>query len=317
MAKYRILSLDGGGIRGIITAVWLKALEDRLGEGRRIGDFVDLVAGTSTGAILACAVTQRIPASKIIELYRNRGREIFPSQRWRFDRLLTEGLDKPKYPDTGLGTVLRDVFKSAKISEIAGPRLLVTTYNTLTRSSVVIKSHDPRYGHLPLWEVAKASASAPTYFPAHVTRLGESEVPLIDGGVVANNPTACAIAEGVRINSVPGKEGAALKDFVVVSLGTGQTTRPINKDEATSWGALKWVVPIIDVLFDGAAGATDYIAASIIPPERYFRFQVPLTKAYDDMDNADATNVNALIATAEDYLNKQEAAIGSIANLLA
>ena len=97
-----------------------------------------------------------------------------------------------------------------------------------------------------MWEVCKASSAAPTYFPAHILNLGGADVPLIDGGVFANNPTAGAIAEGVRINKALGNAGHDLDEFVVASFGTGEATRPIEAKQALQWGALEWAVPIVD-----------------------------------------------------------------------
>lgn len=128
-------------------------------------------------------------------------------------------------------------------------------------------------------------------------------MPLIDGGVFANNPTAYAIAEGVRINKTSVGKGYDLSDFLVASLGTGETTRPITAENAKAWGALEWAIPIVDVLFDGSADAMNYVASQLIEPDSYFRFQVPLDDAYDDMDNADRTNINALTQIAVSYID--------------
>jgi patatin-like phospholipase/acyl hydrolase len=188
---------------------------------------------------------------------------------------------------------------------------LITSYNTLGREAVVFKTWEPpggvrKYDDVKLWEIVKASCSAPTFFPAHVLKTGKLEIPLIDGGVVANNPTACAIAEGVRYNDRNDgnhPDPCEIQEFHVVSLGTGQLTRPIEIEDAREWGAIEWAVPVIDVLFDGAADAADYIATHIIPRDKYARFQAPLHEAYDDMDDASATNLNALLNVAQSFLD--------------
>jgi patatin-like phospholipase/acyl hydrolase len=147
-----------------------------------------------------------------------------------------------------------------------------------------------------------ASAAAPTYFPGHVMKIGRRRAPLVDGGVVANNPTACAIAEGVDRQA--GREGSVpLGSFVVASFGTGTVTRPIEIADIREWGALEWAVPIIGVLFDGAGDAVDYIARHLIDRERYFRFQTELTVASDDMDDASPENVNRLLSGAARHLD--------------
>jgi uncharacterized protein len=305
--RYRILSLDGGGIRGLISALWLQRLEAELGSPLR--DHFDLIAGTSTGAILACGVATGMPAEEMVQLYRRNGREIFPalpSRLWsRVGRVFSEGVSAPKYSDQGIKAVLQRVFGDTTLADVPAAKvLLITAYNTLARDAVVIKNRNPAYAQLKLWEVAKASAAAPTYFPAHVLDFGTHSAPLIDGGVVANNPTACAIAEGVRVNGER-PEGCKLDDFIVASFGTGESTRPIGAAEAREWGALEWAIPIIDVLMDGAGDATDYVASYLVPKDRYFRLQTRLDTAYDDLDRADATNLNALANEAHAYLERE------------
>ena len=121
---------------------------------------------------------------------------------------------------------------------------------------------------------------------------------MIDGGVVANNPTACGIVEAVRANAEK-SSGVDLESFVVASFGTGRATRAISISEAQEWGALEWAIPIIDVLPDGASDAVHYVSRHLIPEERYFRFRTRLDKAYDNLDDASETNINALVNVAE------------------
>lgn len=303
---YRVLSLDGGGIRGILTAVWLAKLEEHLGDGR-VADHFDLVAGTSTGAILACAVSMRIPAAEIVDMYREHGREIFPSagaRLWsRTTRLFTQGPSAPKYDDSGLEAVLKRVLGETRFGELEIRPTLVTAYDLMARKAVVFKNTHERHADFPVWEVAKASSSAPTFFPAHVTRLRGVTTPLVDGGVVANNPTACAIAEAMRVNSQPDSPGYGLGDVLVASFGTGESTRPIPADAAREWGAIEWAVPIISVLFDGAGDATEYIASQLLGDGLYYRLQTRLLHGYDDMDDASETNLDALVKTAQTHLD--------------
>lgn len=304
-SRYRILSLDGGGVRGIIPAIWLHHLEERLGYPLR--NYFDLIAGSSTGAIIACAISAGIPASRIVQFYREESQEIFPapaSRLWnRVLRTFSEGISAPRYTEEGLARVLQRVFGDTRFAELAVKPTLITSYNTLNREAVVFKNTKPLHASLPVWEICKASASAPSFFPAHVMQIGEQKVPLIDGGVVANNPTACAIAEGVRINSASSTSSRLdLANFIVASFGTGSSTRPISIAESQEWGPLEWAIPVVDVLFDGSADAVDYIAGYLLKDEHYFRFQTPLDTAYDDLDRADPANLNSLTQLAERYL---------------
>ena len=317
MSKYRILSLDGGGIRGLMTAVWLKRLREKLS--KPLHHYFDLVAGTSTGAMLACAVSKGLDPDEIIDLYMERGRKVFPStssRLWsRATRVFSDGLSAPKYDGKGLESELRSVFKTSTFGGLRIKPTLVTTYDVFGRQAVVFKNTNARFKKLKVWEICRASAAAPTYFPAHVLNLDGADVPLVDGGVVANNPTACAIAEGVKINQTT---GIGLEDFVVASFGTGESIRRIDPGEAKEWGAAQWAIPIIDVLFDGSADSVDYISSQLVAADHYFRFQTRLTDAYDDMDNADRTNLNALIRIANQYIDNDVGGdmLDSLAGLL-
>jgi uncharacterized protein len=311
--KYRILSLSGGGIRGVMTALWLHRLEKKLGS--PLYQHFDLVAGTSTGAILACAVAAGKSTEDMIRVYRDRGREIFPSQPQQFfnrlSRVISQGADAPRYDGKGLEKVLRDEFKDDRFNQLKIPTL-ITSYDLLDRAALVLKTTKVEHQDLPVWQVAKASASAPVYFPAQLLTLNGTLVPAIDGGVVANNPTACAIAEAVRFTSVlPAAEQIPLSRFVVASFGTGDVFNPLNKladtakiiRQSQEWGALAWVLPLIDVLFDGSADSVDYIARQLLEDSNYFRFQTPVPKDNGAIDDASPKNLTELMQIADRYLD--------------
>ncbi len=306
MRIHRILTLDGGGIRGLVSAIWLEALQARLhaaGKGA-LHEHFDLIAGSSTGALIAMGLGIGMPAARITELYEHFGDEVFPGaaeRLWsRLTRTFTQGLSAPRYSPKGLERVLKRVFGERTLADVS-PRAMAIAYDTITRNPMFFKSYKPQHADIPLWEVCRAATAAPTYFPAHLATIERRRRALIDGGVVANNPTACAIAEAVRLNN-----DASLKDIVLLSVGTGQTTRPISEREATTWGALEWAIPIIDVLFDGSADSVDYIASQILGNGYYFRLQAPLLRGYDDFDNVDRTNLLALRHTAEAHLDRPE-----------
>lgn len=323
--KYRILSLDGGGIRGLISAVWLDRLEQKTGSPLKY--HFDLIAGTSTGSILACAIAMGMSAGDIVDLYLEHAGTIFPgraSRTWsRTRRLLSQGPSAPKYDGKGLQQVLQKVFKkkgrNILFGQLSVKPVLVFSYDTLNRQSIVFKNNKHEHMQIPVYQICQASCSAPTFFPAQVIRLGKANIPLIDGGVVANNPAACAIAEAIRINKRRRRMNRCeVTDFVVASFGTGEATRSISISEAQEWGALEWAIPIIDVLFDGSTDAVDYIVRQVIDEDKYFRLQCRLEQAFDDMDNAERSNLNALIAVAQNYLLTQggERSLTQLVNVL-
>ncbi|MBR8840423.1 MAG: patatin-like phospholipase family protein [Stigonema ocellatum SAG 48.90 = DSM 106950] len=323
---YRILSLDGGGIRGLITAVWLHRLEQELGAPLR--DHFNLIAGTSTGSILACGVSLGKPASELIKIYKERGKEIFPnspfSRALKFIKHLpTQGIDQQFYCDQGLKNVLQDEFKWKKFQKDNSlkdkfeceevPDLLfgnlwdlnkkklttlVMSYDTLNRRAIPFNSSQSRYAKIPVWEICKASSSAPIFFPAHIMEMKNGDVsykvPMIDGGVVASNPTACALAEGIKA-----RPDLKRDRFVVVSLGTGDANRPIPIKQAQKWGIFNWTTNITNILFDGVSQAVDHIATGMLEKDRYFRFQAKLER--DSLDDVSEENLNALQAFANSY----------------
>ncbi len=302
MKMRRILSLDGGGIRGLVSCLWLGGVEDalmRAGKPGLLKNF-DLLAGSSTGALVACGLSLGMSPGQLADLYRDQRNTIFPGMAGRLwsraGRLFEQGFSAPRYDAKGLEKVLKKVFGNTTLGQAQKP-LLVTSYDTIARTPVVFKSFKPEHADLPMWEVCRASSAAPTYFPAHPMTVEGRKRALIDGGVVANNPTACAIAEALRKDARVNHS----QDLVVLSIGTGERNRPIDLKSAQEWGALEWAIPIIDVLFDGNTDAVDYIAQQLVG-DGYFRLQAELLTGLDDLDDVSATNIAGLEAMAKDYL---------------
>ena len=306
MKMRRILSLDGGGIRGLVSCVWLSGVEDALAQGGKPGLLhnFDLLAGSSTGAMVACGVSLGFTPAQLAQFYREHRHTIFPGMAGRLwsraGRLFTQGVSAPRYDAKGLERVLKKVFGTATLGDAKKP-LLVTSYDTIARKPIVFKSFKPEHAHLPMWEICRASSAAPTYFPAHPMTVEGRKRAMIDGGVVANNPTACAIAEALRKDARV--DGA--QNLVVLSVGTGERSRPIDLKSAQEWGAVEWAIPIIDVLFDGNTDAVDYIAHHLVG-DGYFRMQAELLTGLDDLDDVSATNIAALESMAQAYLLRED-----------
>lgn len=286
--RVKVLSIDGGGIRGIIPALVLAEIERR--SGRPAAALFDLIAGTSTGGILACALAKpdALPAERLVDLYEKEGPHIFSRTIWQRIRS-GEGLVDEKYDATALEDALGRYLGDARLRDTVTD-VLVTAYDTERRRPEFFKSaraREDRAQDFPLRAVARATASAPTYFEPFL--LGDR--PLIDGGVFAVNPGMSALAEVLRYS--PGAE------VVLVSLGTGQLTRPFPYDEVKDWGLVEWARPLIDVVFDGSSDVVDYQLTQIVGPERFFRFQTELTTASDDLDDAGEGNLRALRLTGE------------------
>jgi predicted acylesterase/phospholipase RssA len=295
--RYRILSIDGGGIRGIIPAVVLAEIEQR--SGKRIADLFDMIAGTSTGGILSLALSApgnggapRWSARDLVTLYLENGPVIFKRSIWRWVRSAGSILDE-KYSADGFESVLKTYFGEVRLSA-AVAEVLVTAYDIEGRDPFFFKRRTARESgddDYPMWEAARATSSAPTYFdPFRVA----GRLALIDGGVFATNPSMCAYADARRFE--PGAE------LVLISLGTGQLERPIPYEEAKDWGMLEWARPILDVVFDGVADTTDYELRQVLDEGRYFRLQTSLDYGSDALDDVSATNMRALVRKGEELV---------------
>ena len=326
MAKtVKILSIDGGGIRGIIPATVAAQIEKNTGQ--PISHLFDLIAGTSTGGILALGLTKPGPtgqpqytAQAMAELYSSQGAKIFGRSLW-YQILALGNLSLQKYPRRGLEDVLQQYFGGTTLAQ-ATTNVLVTSYEIEKSFPFFFRSSDarskPGYNFL-MRDVARATSAAPTYFePVQVKSSNPSTsrhelYTLIDGGVYANNPAACALVEAHA--TFPDAE-----NFLVVSLGTGNMTRSIPFEEARHWGVAGWVRPLLDVVFDGVSSTVDYqlrqLFSSSADDDNYYRFQPALTSEHAAMDNAAPGNVAALQSIAYDLVASQEPAIDRLCHAL-
>jgi uncharacterized protein len=311
----RVLSIDGGGIRGIVPALVLADLERRAG--RPTADLFDLVAGTSTGGILAAALTlagpdgrPRYAARDLVGLYEEEGPRIF--DRSLAKRVASaEGLLEERYDDGGLRDALRRYLGDARLSA-ALTDVLITAYDLEERAAFFFRSRrarrSPRHD-FTLVDAVRATAAAPSYFEPQLVHDGAGgRHVLVDGGVFATNPAMCAYADVARA-------GEAVE--LVASLGTGSLTRPIRLEDARGWGQLEWVRPILDVVFDGVADTVDFQLAQLLPPGGYVRLQTALREASDDLDDVRPANLRALRREAERLLREHAAQLDALAGRLA
>jgi uncharacterized protein len=272
----KVLAIDGGGIRGLIPALVLAEIERRTG--RAAGELVDLVAGTSTGAIIACALTRPdpLPAERIAAIYVEEGPRIF--DRTLLKRITSaDGYLDERYESDGLLEALRRHLGTARLAD-ASPALLLTAYDLQRRRALLLRRDDD----LSMVDAAHASSAAPTYFEP--VRVGDAT--LVDGGVFATNPAVCAYAE------------AAGELELLLSLGTGEHTRPLPYETVRDWGRLEWAQPVLDVVFDGIADAVDLQLSALLAGD-YVRLQTPLDEASDELDDASPENLEALANEAE------------------
>jgi patatin-like phospholipase/acyl hydrolase len=293
----RVLAIDGGGIRGIIPALVLTEVERR--SGRRIFELFDLIAGTSTGGILACALCapDPLPAEQLVAIYEEEGPAIFDRSVWQRIRS-AEGLLDEKYDSSALDRALERFLSDKRLADTK-PELLIPAYNVGEPGPYFFKSRKAREDgeDFALSVVARATSAAPTYFEPSLV-AGQA---LVDGGVFAANPAMCALAEVLR--------SGPLDDVRLLSLGTGQRTRKRGFADVEDWGLVEWARPILDVVFDGVSDAVNYQLLHALGEERYWRLQVELTLASDDLDDASEENLRDLRIQAERLIEAESAKI--------
>jgi patatin-like phospholipase/acyl hydrolase len=295
----RVLALDGGGIRGVIPAMVLAEIERKTG--KRIAELFDLIAGTSTGGILALGLTvpddagkPRNSADDLVALYAEKGNVIF--RRSFLHWLITlGGLVGSKYALRGLEQTLRTYFGDARLKD-AVTEVVITSYDLESRDAWFLARHKaqekPAENDFPMRDVARSTSAAPTYFAAERLSV-KPPTAMVDGGVFANNPAMCAYVEAIKLHP-----DADPRDVLVVSLGTGQVTTPIRYARARAWGLIGWVRPLIDVIFDGQSDTVDHQLSWILGVKngsrRYVRFQTELPTGMGAMDNTSKAHIDAL-----------------------
>ena len=297
MPSIKVLAIDGGGIRGIIPATILTEIQKRLG--MDLFQVFDLVAGASTGGIIALGIGTRCKnngpysPSELVDLYVQNGPEIFKKNLLTPERQVI----LPKYSPDALESALAQFFQDAEFQSALTP-LLISSYDLQGQVPFFFKSHriagDPTY-NWKLTDIARATSAAPTFFsPLHLTRDGQ-DYALVDGGVFVNNPSMAAYAEARALYP-------DATQFIVVSVGTGDRQDRITYASAKDWGLLGWARQIVPVFMDSVSEAVDY-ELNALPGCTYHRLQVPhLQEASSDIDNVEPLNLENLQSVAEEYL---------------
>jgi patatin-like phospholipase/acyl hydrolase len=258
MPNYRVLSIDGGGIRGLVSTVLLQRLAATPGLEKLLGA-IDLISGTSSGGLLALGIAHQIDLAVIRNLFIQAGPKIFDDS-W-LDNLVDLGkLKGADYDIQPLRRELRKLFGNTTLGQLK-KRVLVTAFD-LDNEVQNRRTWKPKLFHNfpgnnndrnePVCKVGLYTCAAPTYFP--------SVDGYIDGGVYAVNPSMCALAQTQdrRYQPTP-----LLDEVVLFSLGTGASLQHI-KGRTLDWGYVQWAKPLVSLMMDGTAGIADYQCTQIL-----------------------------------------------------
>jgi patatin-like phospholipase/acyl hydrolase len=280
--RFQILALDGGGIRGLFSAAVLAALEEDCGV--EVTRSFDLIAGTSTGGVIALALGIGLRPKEIVDFYLNEGPKIFGGSRWW--RALRHPL-RHKHDQEPLKAALQEVFGERTLAD-SQKRLVVPAFSIDSNDVYLFKTpHHERLRRdwrVPVWQVALATSAAPTYFPAS---RHTGDVRLVDGGVWANNPSVVGVAEAVSMLGVP------LSVIKVFNLGT---TTPVKNrpDKLTNGGRLAWLSQATDVILAAQSCGTYGLAGHLIGVENISRLDPAVPDGLFQLDRLDAVRLNSL-----------------------
>lgn len=299
-----ILSVDGGGIRGLLPALLLDSVEQKTGS--PCSKLFDMVSGTSTGGIIAAGLFHGCSARTMVQLYLQHGGKIFERTLW--SKLRTGfGAWAPKYDPAELEYQLESVLGITRLSyPYAKTELVIPTYCIRLpgpsdidgdgvkecASSMVFRSTEARKNptyDFELAQICRATSAAPTFFPAaHIVSQAGDKYVCIDGGVYANNPAALAYVSASRL--------WPQDDIRVISLGTGSAVRAIPG--SGNFGALQWAPHIMGPAMDGVAdsvssGMREHIGS------RFTRCEIAMTNVHEAFDDASPDNIKLLTNLAQ------------------
>ena len=303
---YRILSIDGGGIRGIIPATILASIEECTG--KPISQLFDLIAGTSTGGILTLGLTKpnssgepEFTAHQLCKLYERDIPHIFRNPKSWFGNLLS-----PKYRSIAFKQVLENSLGDSRLKD-ALTDVLIPCYDIEHRLPYIFKSRSAKQHSefdFLIKDVALATSASPTlFYPVHLTKPnGDKSAYLVDGGVFANNPSIVALSEIQSIVQDPQKK------YFMVSIGTGKSGRPLTDQFISLWGYVHWSRPMLELVMDSISESVHEQIKHLLPStenHQYYRLQVDLEESVDTaIDNASSANMRILSRAARNFCSE-------------
>ncbi|KAF3328783.1 patatin-like protein 2 [Carex littledalei] len=334
-----ILSIDGGGIRGLIPGTILAYLESQFqeldGPDARLADYFDVITGTSTGGLIATMLTAPnkenrplFSANEITKFYVDNGPSIFPQKTHLFAKIrnVIDEVKGPKYDGTYLHKIIKELLKETTISETL-TNLVIPTFDIKDLEPVIFTTIDGKKKPLKnalLSDVCIGTSAAPTVLPGHYFQTKDcqgniKEYNLIDGGVAANNPTFVAISHITQQIFMRNPDFALIPPmdygkFIVISIGTGnpKQEKMYNAKDSAKWGALGWLfnkgmTPLIDVFFYASSALVDanlsVFFETLNSYENYLRIQTnALTGDTASVDNSTQKNLQDLIQVGKDLL---------------
>ncbi|TVU31244.1 hypothetical protein EJB05_22925 [Eragrostis curvula] len=342
-----VLSIDGGGIRGLIPATIVSCLEEKLqeldGPDARIADYFDVIAGTSTGALIASMLAAPdenkrplFAAKDVTQFYLDNGPKIFPQRRaWFLTPVanLFSLVMGPKYDGSYLHDKIKSLTRDVRVADTV-TNIIVPAFDVKYMQPVIFSTYEAKDDPLKnahLSDICISTSAAPTYFPAHYFKTEcpgrePREFHLVDGGVAANNPTMVAMSmltkEIHRRNpDFHAGKPTEYKNYLIISIGTGSAklAEKYTAQKCAKWGLLRWLydggfTPLIDIFTHASADMVDIHAAFLFEAlnceKRYLRIQDDSLKGHaSSVDIATKANMQELIGIGQELLKKPVARV--------
>jgi len=255
--KFVILSIDGGGVRGIIPLTFLSLLQEEFGV--NLVEHCDLIAGTSVGAIVSSCIAFGIPYRKCEEIMLDKVKEIFKERRSSL-----KGLTKSKYSNEVLYAELHKVLGDTTFGEI--DKKLILTATSITKGVPKLFTYLDR--EVRVIDAVMASGAAPIYFDPW--KIGKEN--FVDGGLWANNPSMVALMHSRKHFKVN------FKNIAFISLGVGRSNATPNNPKKSSWGAISWNIELVKLALSSIQSSTESSVATFLRKESYLRVNPTLHK---------------------------------------
>src|SRR5260221_9499808 len=326
MHTFKILSIDGGGLRGVVPLTILKQVEAITG--KRIHECFDLIAGTSTGGLITSAISIKNPLNPIVPLYSlddimdvyiHRGHEIFPERNFIQNAIdNVKDLLQPKFNSNGIEKVFKDVLKNYRLTDCLN-NIMICTYDLNNNVPLFIKSRNAQKNPLQnalLYDACRATSAGPTYLPSYEFVYPNDNEDhnrnCIDGGVFVNNPAMAALSEFSKYHdyylpSTQNDPDIIYQDVYVLSLGTGSYSGKITNADSMHKGEVFWAKHISDIMMRGVNRATDYEMTEMMERGNYLRMNIDIDNSvHAEMTNSSSETIQYLIATTNDMLVKKD-----------
>ncbi len=313
--KKRVLSIDGGGVLGLLPSSILKRLEEKLierdGENVRITDYFDLITGTSVGGLLSAALSvpdenglPKYSADTIHQTMKDRVGNIFKKSVLKSFTSLG-GIADEKYSAKGLESTLEFYYEKRNLNELLTPTVILS-YEIERGVPLFFRSERAKtnaHYNFYLTDVVRAATAAPTYFESPlITSKGGSTLACVDGALFANSPALCGFAEMCEMNL-----GIGAEDIILCSIGTGDAKKVHSHKDVKDWGLLEWSRPAIQIMMRSMPSVAHYQLRSIYGADsvsdNYFRFdrEIHEEDISFDIDDASEENIAALLNLGEQW----------------